>query len=144
MVLLVADCDVQLVGLIKMLIVPEPQYITADGTTADGTTTAVSLCVCLYVCVMGVYMGVCVYKYVCVQDCKYAYISLMTFTIQGHHYNKLNGEVILSAELLQALHAQAHRSTDGTDHWGHHHKRYQPRPHCVCVSVCLLFSRYTQ
>jgi len=45
---LLLDCDVQLVGLIKMLIVPEPIVAPSD-TAADETTTTVSLSICLFV-----------------------------------------------------------------------------------------------
>ena len=44
----IVDCDVQLVGLIKMLIVPEP-IVTPSETAADGTTV-VSLCIYIYEC----------------------------------------------------------------------------------------------
>jgi len=47
-------------------------------------------------------------------------VCVTMFTIQGHHYHKFDREVILSAKLLQTLHAQTNSSPDGTDNWGQH------------------------
>ena len=69
------DCDVQLVGLIKMLIVPEP-IVTPNDAPADGTTTtttvSLSVCLCVYVCVC---LSVCL----CVCTCYKAYRCFISY-----------------------------------------------------------------
>ena len=102
----------QLTGLIKMLISPEPivaNVTTNDVANADGstTTTVVSLCSGVCVCVCAAYV-VCA----CVCACeRVPNVSYLT-----DHHNNRHGEALLPPVLLQTLHAQVDSSTNGPDH----------------------------